>query len=137
MDVTTVSKPVSEIRGWPGLYLGTGPNKLNGMANGNADGGEPNDDRRLAMERGQRLEPAARRAYERLFGVRVEESGLHPHPRHPNGLAASPDGIVLRPDGGLSDLLVEIKVPRENTKKGRGAHRRRVWATQRMTWHAW
>ena len=88
--------------------------QLNGMAN--ADGGEPNDDRRLAMERGQRLEPVARRAYERLFGVRVEESGLHPHPRHPNALAASPDGIVLRPDGGLSDLLVEIKVPRENTK---------------------
>ena len=68
------------------------------------------------MERGQRLEPVARRAYERLFGVRVEESGLHPHPRHPNALAASPDGIVLRPDGGLSDLIVEIKVPRENTR---------------------
>ena len=88
--------------------------QLKGVAN--ADEGEPNDDRRLAMERGQRLEPAARRAYECLFGVRVEESGLHPHPRHPDALAASPDGIVLRPDGVLSDLLVEIKVPRENTK---------------------
>ena len=88
--------------------------QLNGVAN--ADEGEPNDDRRLAMERGQRLEPAARRAYERLFGVRVEESGLHLHPRHPDALAASPDGIVLRPDGGLSDLIVEIKVPRENTR---------------------
>ena len=48
--------------------------------------------------------------------MRVEQSGLHPHPRHPNALAASPDGIVLRSDGGLSDLLVEIKVPRANTK---------------------
>ena len=68
------------------------------------------------MQRGQQLEPVARRAYEWLFGVRVEQSGLHPHPRHPNALAASPDGIVLRSDGGLSDLLVEIKVPRANTK---------------------
>ena len=66
--------------------------QLNGLAN--ADEGEPNDDRRLAMERGQRLEPAARRAYERLFGVRVEESGLHLHPRHPDALAASPGEAV-------------------------------------------
>jgi putative phage-type endonuclease len=67
-----------------------------------------------AMERGRALEPLARRAYERLRGVRVEESGLHVHPSHPE-LAASPDGIVLRPDGNLSDLLVEIKVPKQNT----------------------
>ena len=30
----------------------------------------------------------------------------------PTALAASPDGIVLRTDGELSDLLVELKVPR-------------------------
>ena len=81
-----------------------------------ANDGDFSDDRRQLMQRGQQLEPVARLAYERIFGVRVEESGLHPHPRHPNALAASPDGIVLKSDGGLSDLLVEIKVPRADTK---------------------
>jgi len=89
--------------------------QLNSMANAD-DEDELIDDRRQAMERGLRLEPVARRAYERLFGVRVEESGLHPHPIHPNALAASPDGIVLRSNDELSDVLVEIKVPRENTR---------------------
>jgi len=89
--------------------------QLHGLADPAGDG-ELDDDRRQAMQRGQQLEPVARRAYEWLFGVRVEQSGLHPHPRHPDALAASPDGIVLRSDGALSDLLVEIKVPRANTK---------------------
>ena len=48
--------------------------------------------------------------------MRVEESGLHLHPRHPTALAASPDGIVLRTDGELSDLLVELKVPRARSR---------------------
>ena len=73
-------------------------------------------ERREAMQRGRSLEPVARREYERLRGVRVEESGLHLHPRHPTALAASPDGIVLRTDGELSDLLVELKVPRAHSR---------------------
>ena len=73
-------------------------------------------ERREAMQRGRALEPVARRAYERLRGVNVEESGLHLHPRHPTALAASPDGIVLRTDGELSDLLVELKVPRARSQ---------------------
>eukprot|EP00966_Prymnesium_polylepis_P270059 6238733-Prymnesium_polylepis.1 len=65
------------------------------------------------MQRGEKLEPIARRAYERLFGVAVEESGLHPHPRYPTMLAGSPDGIVVGRSGDLSDTLVEFKVARE------------------------
>ena len=47
-----------------------------------------------------------RTEYERLRGVRVEESGLHLHPRPPTALAASPDGIVLRTAGELSALEI-------------------------------
>lgn len=92
--------------------------KLHAQLNGIAyvDETEPNDSRRLAMERGARLEATARREYERLLNVRVDESGLHPHPRKPEVLAASPDGIVILPDGELSDIVVEIKVPRANTR---------------------
>ena len=86
--------------------------QLNGLPAPRED--ELSDSRRRAMERGQRLERVARRAYERLFGVRVEESGLHGHPRHP-ALAASPDGVVLNSNGELSDLLIEIKVPVRGT----------------------
>ena len=74
------------------------------------EGGEA---RKAAMQRGERLEPIARRAFERLFGVDVEESGLHLYPRYPTMLAGSPDGIVREPDGDLSDTLVEFKVARE------------------------
>ena len=84
--------------------------QLNGLQE--PDDVETDDGHKAAMARGQLLEPVARQAYERLRGVRVEQSGLHLHPRHPQMLAASPDGIVLRPNGDLSDLLVEVKVPR-------------------------
>ena len=68
------------------------------------------------MRRGNDLEPVARRAYEQLRRVTVEESGLHPHPLYPKELAASPDGIVVQPGGKLSDVLVEFKAPRLNSK---------------------
>lgn len=73
-------------------------------------------ERRAAMQRGVQMEPIARAAYERLMSRRVEQSGLHLHPRLSTALAASPDGIVLRPNGELSDLMLEIKVPRENSR---------------------
>ena len=79
-------------------------------------GSKADAERREAMQRGRALEPVARRAYESIHGVRVEESGLHLHPRHPTALAASPDGIVLRTDGALSDVLIEIKVPRAHSR---------------------
>ena len=82
--------------------------ELNGLS---VDQETVNSERAAAMQRGIDLEPVARRAYERLFGVRVKESGLHVHADHPV-LAASPDGIV-------GDVLLEIKVPRAKTK-GRG-----------------
>ncbi len=91
--------------------------QLNGLVEPDEEEGTNLDaERREAMERGRALEPVARRAYERLRDVRVEESGLHPHPRHPTALGASPDGIVLRTDGELSDLLVELKVPRAQSR---------------------
>lgn len=82
-------------------------------------GEEVDDQRRAAMQRGQRLEPAARSLYERLLQVRVEQSGLHLHPRYPTLLAASPDGILLKPTGELDDIMVEIKVPKAGSA-GRG-----------------
>jgi predicted phage-related endonuclease len=87
---------------------------LNGLTVPGEEDAGLDESRQAAMERGRTLEPVVRRVYERLRGVRVEESGLHLHPRHPKELAASPDGIVLRFDGTLSDLI-EFKVPRQNT----------------------
>lgn len=57
------------------------------------------------MERGTELEPDARRAYEREFGVMVEEVGFIFHPTIERS-GSSPDGLIVGKHRGL-----EIKVP--------------------------
>jgi putative phage-type endonuclease len=57
-----------------------------------------------ATEHGCQSESLALRAYERLTGHAVEQTGFHVHPDH-SWLGASPDGLVG------DDGLIEIKCP--------------------------
>jgi len=63
-------------------------------------------DTTFAMRRGLRLEPVARVAYERRFGLRMTPCCVQ-HDRHP-WMRASLDGLSRR-----GDLVLEIKAPNE------------------------
>ena len=67
------------------------------------------------MRLGTALEPVARALYENATGKLVRSAGLHPHPKHPKALAASPDGVVLDSRGRDTKTLLEIKVGQERT----------------------
>jgi len=65
----------------------------------------------VALEHGNLFEPVARRIYELLRNVTVEEFGCIQHPSH-GFIGASPDGIVVSEESCFYGRLVEIKVPK-------------------------
>jgi len=65
-----------------------------------------------AMQRGNELEPFARKLYEKRTGWTVEEVGFITHPTRPD-FGLSPDGIISL--GCMNVTAVEIKCPASKT----------------------